>query len=42
MTAAGLPLSAAILPSLGGIALSFVLLRDYYGQAAAETASQAE
>jgi MFS transporter len=42
MTAAGLPLSTAILPSLAGVALSFVLLRDYYGTAAAKTAPQTE
>jgi hypothetical protein len=42
MAAAGLPLSDGILLSLGGISLSFVLLRLYYDPAVAETAPQAE
>jgi hypothetical protein len=42
MAAAGLPLSNGILLSLGGISLSFVLLRLYYDPAVVETAPQAE
>jgi hypothetical protein len=42
MAAAGLPLSNGILLSLGGISLSFVLLRLYYDPAEVETAPQAE